>query len=85
VAVFIGSRNCHDSAIEILSGFKKNEKQYKRKKPANPRICRFYHVFFQVFEKIEKAAFLLLLPFLWGEQDSNHKLEARIFPAFLFV
>jgi hypothetical protein len=27
--------------------------------------------FLRVFEKIEKVAFLLLLPFLWGEQDSN--------------
>jgi hypothetical protein len=27
--------------------------------------------FLRVFEKIEKVAFLLLLPFWWGEQDSN--------------
>jgi hypothetical protein len=27
--------------------------------------------FLRVFEKIEKVTFLLLLPFLWGEQDSN--------------
>jgi hypothetical protein len=35
----------------------------------NLRILGFAGLprFLRVFEKIEKAAFLLLLPFLWGE------------------
>jgi hypothetical protein len=57
---------CHDSAIEILGTFIKIENAVKSKKPANLTICRLYHVFLRVFEKIEKLSFRLLLPFWWG-------------------
>jgi hypothetical protein len=41
--------------------------------------------FLWVFEKIEKVTFLLLLPFLWGEQDSNVKLETAVYATFVDV
>jgi hypothetical protein len=52
------------------------------------KTCESYDLqalprFLRVFEKIEKAAFLLLLPFLWGEQDSNLTAQTRIYATFL--
>jgi hypothetical protein len=41
--------------------------------------------FLWVFEKIEKVTFLLLLPFWWGEQDSNLKLETAVYATFMYV
>ncbi len=35
--------------------------------------------FLRVFEKIEKVAFLLPLPFWWGEQDSNRLAKPLIY------
>jgi hypothetical protein len=68
---------CHDSAIEILGTFIKIENAVKSKKPANLTICRLYHVFLRVFEKIEKLSFRLLLPFWWGVSKSFEPELAR--------
>ncbi|WP_163395720.1 hypothetical protein [Flavobacterium limi] len=56
----------------------------------NKKACESYDLqalprFLRVFEKIEKLSFSLLLPFWWGEQDSNLRLKTRIFPAFLIL
>jgi hypothetical protein len=41
--------------------------------------------FLRVFEKIEKVTFLLLLPFLWGEQDSNFSPETAVNATSIYV
>jgi len=52
------------------------------------KACESYDLqalprFLRVFEKIEKLSFRLLLPFLWGEQDSNFTAQIRIYATFL--
>jgi hypothetical protein len=54
---------CHDFATKFLSIFIKIEKCCKSKKPANPRICRFYHIFYGFLKSLIKLPFSLLLPF----------------------
>jgi hypothetical protein len=56
---------CHDFATKLLSVFIKIEKCFKTKKPANPWICRFLHVF-GFFEKIDKVAFFTSFPLFVG-------------------
>ena len=56
-------QNCHDSAIEILGIFIKIENCLKSKKPANPRICRFYHVFYGFLKRLKKSPFYFFYPF----------------------
>ena len=66
MAVFLGSQKCPDSAIEISGIFKKIEKCFKSKKPANPRICRFYHCFYGFLKRLKKLPFYFFYP-LSGE------------------
>ncbi|MBZ4033851.1 hypothetical protein K6T82_03680 [Flavobacterium sp. 17A] len=54
------------------------------------KACESYDLqalprFLGVFEKIEKLSFRLLLPFWWGEQDSNFKLETAVNATFIYV
>jgi hypothetical protein len=57
---------CHDSATKLLSVFRKIEKCLKNKKPANPRICRSYHVFYGFLKRLKKVPFYFFYP-LSGE------------------
>jgi len=75
---------CHDSATKLLSVFIKNKNCLKCKKPANPRICRFYHVFYGFLKRLKKLP-LFLLPFWWGEQDSNFTPETAVYATFIYV
>jgi len=74
---------CHDFATEVLGAFKKFEKYRKSKKPANPLDLQVLPRFLRAFEKIEKPSFSLLLPFWWGEQESNFTAQTRIYATFL--